>query len=66
GLGGKVVIRWTINASGKVIRAKVSKTSMKNGRVEDCIVRQVLRMQFPKPKGGSKAVVNYPFVFAQQ
>jgi len=66
GLGGKVVVRWEINATGKVMRARVSKTTMRNGRVEDCIVRQVMRMQFPKPRGGSKAVVNYPFVFAQQ
>lgn len=66
GLGGKIVIHWEINSAGAVTRANVSKTTMHNGRVEDCIVRQVLRMQFPKPKGGSKAVVNYPFVFAQQ
>lgn len=63
-LGGKIVIRWTIDM-GTVTSAKVKSTTMRNGAVEDCIVRQVQRMKFPKPKGGRKAVVSYPFIFSQ-
>ena len=66
GLGGKIVIRWKIDAGGKVSGAKVRSSSMRNGRVEDCIVRRVARMRFPKPKGGVTAVVNFPFIFAQR
>jgi len=64
-LGGKIVVRWTIVA-GKVTRAKIKKTTMRNGAVEDCIVRQILRLRFPSPSGGAKAVVNYPFIFSSR
>lgn len=66
GLGGKIVIRWKITADGAVRGAKVRSSSMRNGRVEDCIVRRVARMKFPKPKNGVTAVVNFPFIFAQR
>jgi outer membrane biosynthesis protein TonB len=66
GLGGKIVIRWKIDAGGVVSGAKVRSSSMRNGRVEDCIVRRIARMKFPKPKGGVTAVVNFPFIFAQR
>ena len=64
GLSGKVVIRWKIDPSGKVLGAKVGSTTMRNGAVEDCIVRQVRSMKFPSPKNGTVAVVNFPFIFA--
>lgn len=66
GLGGKIVVRWKIVADGGVKGAKVRTTSMRNGRVEDCIVRQISRLRFPKPKGGVTAVVNFPFIFAER
>lgn len=62
-LSGKIVLRWTI-VDGVVTKAKTKSTTMRNGAVEDCIIRQVMRMKFPKPKGGRKAIVNYPFIFA--
>jgi len=62
-ISGKIILRWTI-VEGTVTKAKVKSTTMRNGAVEDCIVRQVMRMKFPKPKGGNRAVVNYPFIFA--
>ncbi len=66
GLGGKVVVKWKIDSGGKVTRAKVRSTTMRNGRVEDCVVRQVNSMKFPSPKGGGTATVNFPFIFGQQ
>ena len=66
GLGGKVVVSWKIDSAGKVSRTKVRQTTLRNGRVEDCIVRQVNSMKFPSPKGGSSATVNFPFIFGQQ
>jgi TonB family protein len=63
-LGGKVNISWKINASGQVLDARVQKSTMGNGRVEDCLVRQVSSMRFPAPKNGAVAKVNFPFIFA--
>ncbi len=66
GLGGKIIVKWKIDSAGKVSRTKVRSSSMKNGRVEDCVVRQVNSMKFPSPKGGGTATVNFPFIFGQQ
>jgi hypothetical protein len=66
GLGGKVIVSWKINSAGVVSRTKVRSTTLKNNKVEDCVVRQVNGMKFPSPKGGSSATVNFPFIFGQQ
>jgi hypothetical protein len=63
-LGGKVVISWRITAEGLVQMPKVRSTTMRNGSVEDCIVRQISGLKFPQPRGGLAAKVNFPFLFA--
>jgi pSer/pThr/pTyr-binding forkhead associated (FHA) protein/uncharacterized membrane protein YgcG len=62
-LAGKIIIRWIISGSGNVQTANTASTSMNNERVENCIVRRVLRWKFPQPQGGGIVVVNYPFIF---
>jgi hypothetical protein len=37
---------------------------MRNGAVQDCIVRQIQNMKFPSPRNGEVALVNFPFIFA--
>ena len=64
GLSGKITIRWKITPQGAVLSPKVASTSMRNGAVEDCIVRQIQNMKFPSPRNGETAVVNFPFIFA--
>jgi len=66
GLAGKIIIKWKINAAGKVTTARTKSTTMRNNRVEDCIVRQVQRMTFPSPKGGTVAIVSFPFIFSER
>lgn len=66
GLGGKVIVSWKIDSTGKVSRTRVRTTTLKNGQVQDCVVRQINSMKFPSPKGGSSATVNFPFIFGQQ
>ena len=63
GLGGKVVITWRINPEGRVEMAKVRSTTMRNDKVQDCIVRVVQNLKFPEPRGGQVAKVNFPFLF---
>ena len=61
-LSGKIDIRWTINQTGKVQSASVISSTIKNSAVENCVVRQIRRMKFAKPKGGI-CIVKWPFVF---
>jgi hypothetical protein len=65
-LAGKIIIRWEIDSAGLVEQAKVKSTTMRNGSVEDCIVRQIQNLKLPRPRVGKRAVVNYPFVFSQR
>jgi len=63
GLAGKVVLTWRINLSGAVEAARVRSTTLRNGRVEDCMVRQIQSLKFPPPRGGQIANVrNFPFL----
>lgn len=62
-LQGKIHVWFQIEANGRVYKSKVSRTTMNNDRVEQCLVRRVRVMRFPAPKGGGIVVVNYPFIF---
>jgi TonB family protein len=62
-LDGKVVVRFVIVADGKVAEATVKQSTLGHEPVEKCITERLLRWEFPKPKGGGKVVVSYPFIF---
>lgn len=62
-LYGKVVMKWVINAEGKVVSAQVADSQMKNANVESCLSTRIRTWQFPAPRGGGVVVVNYPFIF---
>lgn len=64
GLGGKVIVNWKIDLGGGVQGAKVRSTTMRNDKVQDCIVRVVQNLKFPNPRNGKIPVVNFPFIFA--
>ncbi|MCA9670609.1 MAG: AgmX/PglI C-terminal domain-containing protein [Myxococcales bacterium] len=61
-LGGRVIIQFTIAATGQVVASVVQSSTVKNRKVESCIARAVRRWLFPKPKGGGIVIVSYPFV----
>ncbi|MCB9550643.1 MAG: TonB family protein [Myxococcales bacterium] len=63
-LKGKVVLKWTIDAEGKVAAVSVSESTLKDAETEACLTQTVKRWQFPKPAGGGVVVVNYPFNFS--
>jgi hypothetical protein len=62
---GRLVARFIISGSGRVSNAYIAQSTFKVGRAQiaACISREILRWRFPKPKGGGKVVVSYPFVF---
>ena len=64
GLGGKLVVRFKINATGGVdVAANAGGSTLSHAAVEQCVKSNVMRLKFP-PKGAI-ANVTYPFVFSQ-
>jgi TonB family protein len=61
-LGGRIMVQFTIAASGQVIASVLQNSTMGNVRVENCTVQAVRRWEFPKPLGGGIVIVSYPFV----
>jgi hypothetical protein len=61
-LGGRVVVQFTIAATGQVVASVLQTSTMSNSRVENCTVQAVRRWEFPKPLGGGIVIVSYPFV----
>ncbi len=62
GLAGKVVLEWTISTGGTVVSAKTKSSTLRNGEVEGCILRNLKTWKFPPAKGGV-VIVSYPFLF---
>jgi TonB family protein len=64
GLGGRILVQFTIDASGNVTAAKLQDSTMHSSAVEECVVSAVPRWQFPRPEGGGIVIVRYPFILA--
>lgn len=62
-LFGKVSVKFTISGTGKVETQAVSDTTLKNATVEGCMLNKIASWKFPTPRGGTKVIVTYPFLF---
>lgn len=62
-LYGKVLVKFTIGASGEVGMPKVDSSTLQSAMVEGCILRRLASWRFPLPKGGTEVRVSYPFLF---
>ncbi len=60
-LGGKVVVQFTIQESGRVGEVKIVSDSTGEPRIGKCIANQIAHFKFPQPEGGS-VTASYPFV----
>jgi TonB family protein len=58
-----VKVRFTISGDGGVDSQSVAQTTLKSAMVEECILRRIATWKFPTPKGGTKVLVSYPFLF---
>lgn len=62
-LYGKIAVKFTIAGTGQVETQSINDTTLKNISVESCILNKISKWKFPEPKGGTKVLVTYPFLF---
>jgi len=62
-LFGKLAVRFTIKADGRVDSQKIGESTLKNASVEGCVLSKVGQWKFPTPEGGTQVIVTYPFFF---
>jgi outer membrane biosynthesis protein TonB len=60
-LKGTLTVKFVINGQGRLDSVKAS--GLKDRRVASCVEAAIKSIQFPKPKGGGKVTVRYPFAF---
>jgi metallo-beta-lactamase class B len=65
-LFGRVMVRFTIAASGEVTDSALESSTIRSLPVEACTVAAVRRWRFPKPEGGGIVIVSYPFVLVPE
>ena len=62
GLAGTVSTKFEIGSTGRLNYSKISRSTLDNSQVENCIIRNMKKWQFPGPEGGVSVKVNYPFL----
>ena len=62
GLAGTVATKFEIGPTGQLNYSKISRSTLDNSQVENCIIRSMKKWQFPGPEGGVRVKVNYPFL----
>ncbi len=62
-LEGTLVLSYTMDPRGRVIRSKVSEGTLKNRKVELCVQRSAQRWLYPKPADGKPVEVSCEFGF---
>ena len=60
-LMGTIQVRFEIAADGRVSNARVTKATLQNDAVSECLTRTIGFLKFP---ARGRAVVSYPFMFA--
>ena len=61
-LGGKLSLAWTIGPDGSVIQSEVSENNTGSERLAACFIEVVTHMKFPRPIGGGKVNVTFPWI----
>jgi MYXO-CTERM domain-containing protein len=62
-LSGRVVVDFTIAATGKVESSAVGSTTLTDATVSKCVAKAAKRWTYPKPSGAS-VTVSYPFMLS--
>jgi len=61
-LHGGVAVRWSVEPGGTVTSASIASSSIRNARLEGCVLRQVRSWRFPVARASTN-VASYPFEF---
>lgn len=63
-LKGKIIITFTVDEEGTVTTAEVDKKSSLNNEVlNQCMISEINKIDFPSPPKGALAEISYPFEF---
>ena len=60
---GKVTMRFVIGANGSVLTTSVQQDTIRSSELNSCIIARIRTWKFPKPAGGQKVTISYPWVF---
>jgi TonB family protein len=60
---GKIDVTFTVEATGTVGGASVTKSTLRDAEIQDCVLAVMRSLEFPLVEGGGVVVVRYPFVF---
>jgi hypothetical protein len=60
---GKVKIRFLIGLKGKIEASEVEQNTFKDKSIGKCLRNKMNAWTFPKPRGGQKISIAYPFEF---
>ena len=61
-LGGQVVWRWTIAESGRLAKAQVASSNIKDSQFIKCLEKKIKAWSFPRPVNGA-ITISFPFRF---
>lgn len=65
-LAGRVALRFTIDAAGRVRDPTIVEDQLASGSVAACLLEQILAWQFPLPRAGRELTIVYPFHFTAE
>ena len=63
GVRVKVEVGFIIVEDGRVGDVKIISSNMDDSNFKGCLRSRIGQLKFPRPRGGSKVNVKYPFVF---
>ena len=66
GVGGKLLVEFTVGSRGRVTSSRVVKDTTKSSSVGSCLLRRLGQWRFPVPDDGNSVTVRYPFVFSRK
>jgi hypothetical protein len=62
-LSGSLVMQWTVMQDGSANEIRVVRSQLNNAGLHDCISRELSKIKFPVPSGGTVSI-KYPLSFS--